>query len=295
MHPKFVIVDRQKGFMPSCNLSWENWFECCITLKGPVVDGLIEFWSHFWGRKETLAPFHHSTSHIPDTLNQSSSTLDTILLPSPHHSSLSLSIPPLIPTVTPRRPPPTPLNTFLLSIVKAAKYSIKIISPNLTCQAIIIALQAALARCVDVTIITNRRMMLLEQIVTAATTTEYEIWKLKRAYCRLLRRRSRTVHAGNDEDAAMMEEGQQHEVLGKLKICYFRAGSSAGDNEPMRSHVKCTIVDDEVAVLGSGNMDRASWYTSQELGIACFGTDTVRSIGEILLKGLEGRLEEYFG
>ena len=93
----------------------------------------------------------------------------------------------------------------------------------------------------------------------------------------------------------MMEEGQQDEVLGKLRICYFKAGTSAGDNEPVRSHVKCTIVDDEVAVLGSGNMDRASWHTSQELGIVCYGTDTVRSIWEVLLKGLEGRMEEYFG
>ena len=93
----------------------------------------------------------------------------------------------------------------------------------------------------------------------------------------------------------MLEEGQQNEVPGKLKISYFRAKPSAGDNEPRRSHVKCTVVDEEVVVLGSGNMDRASWYTSQELGIACYGTDTIRSIWEILLKGLEGRMEEYFG
>ena len=93
----------------------------------------------------------------------------------------------------------------------------------------------------------------------------------------------------------MMEEGRGDEVPGKLKIRYFRARPSAGDHEPVRSHVKCMIVDEEIVVLGSGNMDRASWYTSQELGIACYGTDTVRSIWEMLWKGLEGRLEEYFG
>ena len=33
-------------------------------------------------------------------------------------------------------------------------------------------------------------------------------------------------------------------------------------------HFKSTIIADEIIVLGSGNMDRASWYTSQELGVA---------------------------
>ncbi|MCJ1391261.1 hypothetical protein MMC18_004124 [Xylographa bjoerkii] len=276
-------------------MSWESWFECCLNLKGPVVNGLVEFWSHFWGRNELLVPSSQSSSHLSHAQRDLSSTLDTVLLPSPHHSKLSLSIPFLTPILVSRHPPPTPLNIFVLSILKAAKHSINVITPNLTCQAVIVALQAALARGVDVTIITNRRMMLLEQIVTAATTTEYEVWKMKRAYCRLLRHTNRDGQAGTHEEAAVMEEGLQSEVPGKLKISYFNARSSAGSNEPVRSHVKCTIVDEEVIVLGSGNMDRASWYTSQELGIALYGIDRIRSIWETLQKGLEGRMERYLG
>ena len=36
---------------------------------------------------------------------------------------------------------------------------------------------------------------------------------------------------------------------------------------PVLSHFKMTMVDDDYLVLGSGNMDRASWWTSQEIGL----------------------------
>ena len=62
-----------------------------------------------------------------------------------------------------------------------------------------------------------------------------------------------------------MEEGRARGV-GTLSVGYFLPNSVY-----RRSHIKCTVVDEEVIVLGSGNMDRASWYTSQELGIALKG------------------------
>lgn len=60
-------------------------------------------------------------------------------------------------------------------------------------------------------------------------------------------------------------------------------------------HVKCTIVDGEVVVLGSGNMDRASWFTSQELGVAVQDEQIARDVWGKLELGLEGRVERYFG
>ena len=66
-----------------------------------------------------------------------------------------------------------------------------------------------------------------------------------------------------------MEEGQAREA-GTLSVGYFLPNSVY-----RRSHIKCTVVDEEVIVLGSGNMDRASWFTSQELGIALEGRQVV--------------------
>lgn len=87
--------------------------------------------------------------------------------------------------------------------------------------------------------------------------------------------------------------------VGKLRICYFeprhgykKKGEEQG--EPQQSHLKMTIVDGEVLVLGSGNLDRASWFTSQELGVAFFGTEVVRIVEETVDKAMIGRYRVSF-
>ena len=74
-----------------------------------------------------------------------------------------------------------------------------------------------------------------------------------------------------------------------MKIEYFVPGRR--DKEPKQSHLKCTIVDEELVILGSGNLDRASWYTSQELGVAFFDKAFARKLRGDLEGVLEGRLK----
>ena len=90
-----------------------------------------------------------------------------------------------------------------------------------------------------------------------------------------------------------VEEGRAQERVGRLWIGYFKSSRRFGNGE-VKCHVKCTVVDGEVVVLGSGNMDRASWYTSQELGIALFGREVVEGVWGRLEEGLEGRVERYY-
>jgi len=47
MHPKFILLDRKVAFMPSFNVSWENWFEGCVEMRGGIVGKLFDFWSSF--------------------------------------------------------------------------------------------------------------------------------------------------------------------------------------------------------------------------------------------------------
>jgi phosphatidylserine/phosphatidylglycerophosphate/cardiolipin synthase-like enzyme len=47
-HPKFVIVDRRTVFLPSCNVSWEEWFEVCVSFRGPIVQEFVKFWTTYW-------------------------------------------------------------------------------------------------------------------------------------------------------------------------------------------------------------------------------------------------------
>ena len=67
------------------------------------------------------------------------------------------------------------------------------------------------------------------------------------------------------------------------------------EGREVKCHIKCTIIDGKVMVLGSGNMDRASWYTSQELGIAVEDEEKVKEIWDIIEGRLWGRVEKWYG
>ena len=125
--------------------------------------------------------------------------------------------------------------------------------------------------------------MILEQLVTAGTITEFEVWKLRRRYRRLLKTYEKRREGGDAEVQLM--------APGTLTIGYYHAreGEKRVD-EPVKSHLKLTIVDEEVVVLGSGNMDRASWYTSQELGVTFFDREMAKNIRGSVDEGLVGRV-----
>ena len=154
------------------------------------------------------------------------------------------------------------------------------------------AILSALGSGIDVTIITSRRLMLLEQLVTAGTITEFEIWKLRRRYSQLLTSRS-DLEAGIQKPVSYRLSKPLSDLLtfsqGKLKIGYFQP--KTGPREPVKSHLKLMIVDEEVTVLGSGNMDRASWFTSQELGVALLSKDVAANVAHCVHLGLENRVE----
>jgi phosphatidylserine/phosphatidylglycerophosphate/cardiolipin synthase-like enzyme len=291
MHPKFILIDRKTVFMPSCNVSWENWFEGCIEAEGEIARSLFEFWINFWARGiAPLPPIPVNAESF--TVSEEDTTAmikhihfapdfpapTTILLPSPHHINPHFSI-----FLSPK-PPPTPLNIFLLSLLTNAKHSIFIQTPNLTSSPLISALFLALQRGINIHLITSSHLMILEQLVTASTITEFEVWKLRRRYTRLLSYYHQKSKNPDPENPTQKP--------GELSIGYYhsRKGGKVKE-EPVKSHLKLVMVDEEVTVLGSGNMDRASWYTSQELGVAFFSREMAGMIRECVDGGLEGRVE----
>ena len=296
LHSKFVIVDRRLAFMPSCNVSWEEWCECVVAVEGPFVQRLIEFWHDVWTRGSADASswsaailprandFQVSSnySRSPNDRSQAEGTT-VILLPSRHHSSLSESL-----FFFPRIAPLTPLNTFLLTAFSQARHSILLLTPNLTSAPVQKNLLAALKRGVDVHIITNRRMMVIEQLATAGTFTEICIWRLIRAYRKLHRLEYQRRESRRIDSMQRLEEGHASTPLGNLKVQYYRALRSV---DAHKLHIKCTVFDEELYVMGSGNMDRASWHTSQEVGVALLG-DFASFIGDLKADLV---LEDYFG
>ncbi|KAF2450072.1 phospholipase D/nuclease [Karstenula rhodostoma CBS 690.94] len=308
MHPKFILIDRQTVVLPSCNISWEEWFEGAITFSGPIVENFFQFYKRFWCRTENLrglpapasdsdypnpqdadatatqdlqpnAPHGHTVTHI----STASPSIPTVFLPSPHRrnprfqpfaSSSAVSA------------PPTPLNVFILNLLAQAARTIRIQSPNLTAPPVLSAILKALKRGVDVQILTSERLMILEQLVTAGTTTARCVKTLIKRYKKLA---GSTAAQPTDEEAALSAPR-----IGVLRIAYFEPlnGSKARgkeEGEPQQSHLKMMIVDGEVVVLGSGNLDRASWFTSQELGVAFFDRGLVGQVEEAVNRGMRGR------
>ncbi|PKS11085.1 hypothetical protein jhhlp_002846 [Lomentospora prolificans] len=320
MHPKFLIVDRTRAFMPSCNVSWETWLETCIEFEGPAVSTLLEFYNDVWEHgsekalvddaKRPLSPFTLAAGSringeqlqlpkAPSSLqfrgNPSRSlfrfppktTYPTVLLPSSHHMNPRFRP---FPFLKPAAPPTTPLNTAVLTLIDNARAHIEITTPNLTCAAFIAHLLSALSRGVDITIRTSKNMMIIEQLVTAGTTNSLSIKSFIKQYQKLL-----SAHAAASAVEPDLEAGGYPPPPGALTIFYYKpdAGAVAAHdkNEPVFSHIKMVRVDNEFVVLGSGNMDRASWYTSQELGILFYAPalDT-----EVWDKPLSTRLELVF-
>jgi phosphatidylserine/phosphatidylglycerophosphate/cardiolipin synthase-like enzyme len=304
MHPKFVIIDRKKVTLPSCNISWEEWFEGAITMTGPVVEQFLKFYFAFWERRDEVpavtwtdpqsaangASDATPTGHpLKSKSDLASSNVPTIFLPSPHRRN---------PRLNPFAPmenilaPPTPLNTFILTLFAKAERCIRIQTPNVTAPPVLSALLSALSRGIDVQIVTSERLMILEQLVTAGTTTSRCIATLIKRYRKLA-----NIHLQRsigDEEAAISPL-----TFGRLHISYYEPiggpksrGKERG--EPQQSHLKMTLVDDEVAVLGSGNLDRASWFTSQELGVAFFDKNAVKKIAGAVDEAMQRRSKVVF-
>lgn len=300
MHPKFIILDRKQVFLPSCNVSWEDWFEGCIGMTGPIVEQFVKFWSQFWASPADQSiqfPYNdacedgdldldyhdgspNSSSDLPMRNMLSLKGVKTLFLPSPHHINPCFRFP----WQQHSTPPPTPLNAFLLRAIALAKSDIYIQTPNLTSAPVILAILNAIQRQgVNIHIVTSERLMILEQLVTAGTTTSRCVKLLIRRYEDL----------AESQSQAPLESARPG--IGQLKIEYYepRAGGSSqygsGPTEPVQSHLKCTIIDEKLVVLGSGNLDRASWYTSQELGLAFFSTDLARTTRTMLETALHSR------
>lgn len=294
MHPKFVIVDRKHAFLPSCNVSWENWFEGCVHLKGDVVSHFWDFYRDTWD--ELFYKYRKVKPFIPDpydkrmvefgselltSVNLDLTSVPTLFLPSPHCPNPNLrpfwfqAAPP---------PPPTPLNLFILAALDHANEDIYIQTPNLTSPPVMDALAHALERGINVTIITSARMMILEQLATAGTVTELCVRRLIVRYRAILQQYQSSTDPSNG-----LEEGRHKP--GQLSVRYFRPDARSNmAKEPVKSHLKLTIIDRRIVVLGSGNMDRASWYTSQELSLAFFSPQMAEKIKETVSAALEGRL-----
>ncbi|PSR76452.1 hypothetical protein BD289DRAFT_172995 [Coniella lustricola] len=315
MHPKFLLVDRRHAFLPSCNISWEPWLEGCLQLsrRDPCddpIDGLLAFYKGTWEPSlDVDAPLppvmkhgsnqYRRTAIVRSPADTYVNLLDTVMpaaavewLPSWHHRNPRFCV---LFWQTPKAPL-TPLNSALLRLFENATKQVYLQTPNLTSPPVISAILQALSRGVDVCIVTNRKMMVWEQILTAGTTGDRCVRRLIKDYVQLCGK-ANGAQDPSTQNGARPETDLESQVQnpGRLKVLYFRPSHAAAvDEEPVHSHLKLSVFDGEHTVLGSGNMDRASWFTSQELGILVHGAAFAQAIKEAVDGALTDRLDLFF-
>lgn len=135
-------------------------------------------------------------------------------------------------------------------------------------------------------------MMVIEQLATAGTVTEYCVWNLVRRYKQLSRGiKSKRADASQTNSAFVSDPEPGRQTIGKLRVSYFTPTS---ERPEAKCHIKCTVIDGSAIILGSGNMDRASWYTSQELGFALEDRETVKRLLQQVDQAKQGLFKDCY-
>ena len=142
---------------------------------------------------------------------------------------------------------------FQLEAIRRAHQTIFIQTPNLNSRAIIKALKCALLNYIEVTICIPKNMMVLESLVTGWSTTNCSVTLLQR----WARRRPET----------------------NLNVQWFKSD----ERQPFvvdgdKSHIKFMVVDGELVIVGSSNLDRASAHTSGQVNVAILNSEFAHQI-----------------
>jgi len=331
LHGKYVIVDRKRLFLPSCNVSWEEWLEGMGVFEGGIVDSFLEYYHQTWGSTggslQSLSGAQNNrcteSIWVPNPLPplsiqfQRDRLSPTIFLTQPHHAVfpplrfVPAAISKVISTCLPFRISPriipaplTPQNVFMTALARQARRSIFIQTPNLTCPDFLEVLYERLTRpgeSIDIEIITCTKMMVLEQVVTTGLGGPSP----KKDGVGGKRRWGATTESCVNELLRLANDNINE--TSTLSIYYYTplpavSASSVHDGDvegrftaqeememARQSHVKAMIVDGEVAVVGSANGDRASWFTSGEVNVMVLDESFARGVKDSLEKGVGSR------
>lgn len=149
-------------------------------------------------------------------------------------------------------PVTSPTALFQIKAITNARRTIFIQTPNLNSRALLKALKNALLNKVAVILYLPKNMMVLESIIIG--------WSTTKCCVSLLQRWAKRNHAN-------------------LEVHWFQsdpAQTFVVDHE--KSHIKFMVVDEELVIFGSSNLDRASAMTSGEVNIAIPNPEFARSI-----------------
>ena len=203
-----------------------------------------------------------STNNTTATAPDISDPVDfmTPLMPVPVHESFPIAIVSRPPYGAPNLSSlKVPQNIAFMSALRTCQHSILIQTPNLNAQDLIADLLSAARRGIHVTIIT-----------CLGYNDAGELLPLQGGH--------------NEGVAHKLYKALEPDFHKNLDIyCYVAKDQTAPIHNKFKKrscHIKLMIIDERIAIVGSGNQDSQSWYHSQEINVMMESQDVV------------GRLEE---
>jgi len=254
LHMKYLIVDRNKVLLSSNNIQNKPNLEICFCFEGEIVNSIYDTFLISWS--ESLCPSLPCLStpasntalfnfKSPEEIaaNRSNNAFNPFFYHNSH---------PPVPMALLNRWPhggftnkdiSTPQDVGWIGAFRYAKRSVYIQTPDFNATPAIIEIYEACVRGIQVTMLLCYGYNdLKEHIFQGGTNLQVT----KRLYKQL----EKAGFARNFTVGWYVAKQETHPVKNKLQ-----------------SHVKFMAIDDEVAIVGSGNMDTQSWFHSAELNV----------------------------
>jgi len=245
LHSKMMLIDGKTLIMGSKNLDGDTSMEYMYVLEGAVVSSMRADFQDIWGDPIPALPILVTDYKDGDfPVVVVSRSAGADITADEIHS---------------------PQNQAWLKSMDVATKAVYIQTPNFCERAIAHKVLETVKRGIEVTIVTSIRQQDFNEAVG---------------------RTSMGSNSGTMED--LFADLKNHpKTLGKLKWCWYigiRSGPSPNPTQAEWSHVKSMVVDDEFAIIGSGNQDPQTWFHSRENNLLMDNPDVAKRIKKELLR-----------
>ncbi len=256
-HSKTLVVDGQYAALTGANVQERNrpaidptdtikFFDIGVTMEGSVAQGLREDFVNNWNR--SINQFHvtHNLEQKEyKAASENPSGSDLMIL------TKKSSLNPLKNSIS------NPQDQAILAAVNHAKERIQILASNFNTPELEKALLKAMDRGVKV------------DILVTATLNEGRLDNIFGGRSNISAFRHLFQNAKSPENCDL----RCFKSLDDLPAFKFKSKEDKEDMyelNPVINHAKLMIIDSNVAITGSGNMDKVSWYHASETNIASF-------------------------
>jgi phosphatidylserine/phosphatidylglycerophosphate/cardiolipin synthase-like enzyme len=272
MHDKFIVVDSEKFIVGSANVKPENnpepgsQHEVAMLVEGESAKGVEKYFKDKWDKKNITEyncsqkenrsfclpiEFSKRTKLKNETREtkflENKNNFGVIILPSDGNSS---------PT---RKHLESPQNRGWLSGIENAKQSIEVISPNISAVPFVEKIKDAILRGVEVRMITayghaDKEYEALHNLFATGSSNTKVATEIFAPFLKTLPKFSKTYPVKIIQN----QNPLKWYVPPNSNLPAFGSG-------PNVVHAKYLILDNQVVILGSGNQEFFSYYTSSEL------------------------------